>query len=415
MTAQVRIGLGGRSAVTFALSLALLVALGGCSQKSELGEPSHERFGNAGALPDGFTPMIGLDPNNPDDYPDNWPRFIVCEADNMIMAYVGGGVFEMGEGPNYRRVYLDPYYIDIHEVTNSQFDRFRKDGGLATAMDRVWRRPWIESNAFHGYASESWPRLTPKQKRYPEVRDNFHFWAGQTPEDIDFYLDYWVPGLNNDDPVRAVAWWEAWLYSNWAGKTLPTEAQWELAARGTQGHREYPWGTETAKAEMLCNSLGPLDDAEYVAPVMQYAGGISPYGCYNMSGNVWEWCSNNYDPFIAELRHDWPWVGPQPYEPHKRPGGAMDVDSGVEFNPVGPLQGDERVLRGGSYTDPITLCKVTSRRGARPDVHQMNFGFRCVLPIPPITEAPAEPAPSERTTIEQREEVHESAPKEVVE
>lgn len=376
----------------------------GCGTTSQLAEKDARSFGNAYLLPDGFYPLRGLDPDNPHQYPNNWPRYIVCQADNMVMAYVDGGEFWMGDGPNRRRVFVDPFYVDVHEVTNSQYDRFRKAGGIKHWARQNWTRPWIESNAFRTYGYEYFPRFGRKQMLYPELAMNFWFWRGQVPCDLDFFLDYWVPGTNNDDPARAVSWWEAFLYSAWTGKRLPTEAQWELAARGRQDGRVYPWGSDAVTAHRRCNSgeTGTDDGYEFAAPVTAFAGGTSPYGCYNMAGNVWEWCADNWDPGIGLKRTDWPYVDPNPVKPHKWDGAQTDPDAGVEYNPVGPLHGDMRALRGGSFENSLTDCKVTSRTGARANVHQMNFGFRCVLPVSaagPMADA------NEHTTIEYREEM----------
>jgi hypothetical protein len=90
----------------------------------------------------------------------------------------------------------------------------------------------------------------------------------------------------------------------------------------------------------------------------------------------------------------------------------MDIQRDLEVNPVGPLHGDKRAIRGGSYTESLDQCTVATRKGARPDVHQMNIGFRCVLPIP--AEAPMANA-NERTTIQIREETRESQAEPVVE
>lgn len=384
-----------------AVLLAVCFAFTGCSAtKTQLGDSTLLGHGNASLLPDEFVPLVGLDPSNPHHYPDNWPRFIVSNRDNMVMVYVDGGEFDMGDGDSRRRVYVDPFYIDVHEVTNSQFDRFRKDRRFKTHLRRNWNRPWMESNAFHTYPAEYclFGRAN-SQKMYPEIARQFHLWRGQNPGDIDFYLDYWKPGHNNDDPVRNVSWWESWLYTQWSNKMLPTEAQWELAARGKRDNRAFPWGGDAGGAGGLCNSneQGVDDGHHYVASVMEYAGGVSPYGCYNMAGNVWEWCLDNYDPLIASRSRSFPWVDPYPYEPHEYPGGQMDVETSVEVNPVGPLHGDQRAMRGGSYTKGLDRCQVTSRRGARPDVHQMDVGFRCILPLPPaVSVSPQVEASSSR-------------------
>ncbi|NLX13705.1 MAG: formylglycine-generating enzyme family protein [Phycisphaerales bacterium] len=353
-------------------------------------------------LPEGFSPLVGqYDPNNPEDSYNGWPRYIVGDRDNMIMAYVPaqkvviGGGLDDDERPA-RRVTVNHFYIDVHEVTNSQFDRFRKDAvGCCKNRLETYRskdRPWVESGAYHTYPSEYCFRWHDKQKLYPETSLNFWFWRGQTPADIDFYLDYWTPGLNNDHPVRAVSWWEAWYYSKWACKVLPTEAQWEVAARGDD-QRIYPWGNEeqVSHTRYLCNhrtGREDFDDYEYAAPVMSFAAGVSPFGAYNMAGNVWEWCLDYYDPG----RYAYPSEQDPPSELQRGPKAFGDrnypnpLEKYIREERVGPLRGDQRVVRGGSFADPIERCRVESRRGLRPDVHEYNVGFRCVLPLPPVTD-----------------------------
>ncbi|MHC4441552.1 MAG: formylglycine-generating enzyme family protein [Planctomycetota bacterium] len=362
-------------------------------------------------LPPGFYPLAGhYHIDNPDDHYDGWPRYIICDNDNMIMAYVpeqrimmGGGLDE-DEVPA-REVAVNHFYMDIHEVTNAQFDRFRKAAservpkvqmadplGLFSKSelkrDRVKQRPWIESEAYHTYDYEYYIRQHLKQKLYPETALNFWFWNGQTAGDIDFYLDYWQPGLNNNHPVRNVSWWESCYYSHWTGKALPTEAQWETAARGGD-HRIYPWGNEEVSevTRYLCNARTGREDYdgyEYTAPVMNFSAGISPFGVYQMAGNVWEWCADWYDPgrYAYPSEEDPPMGlerGAKPFGDNNYPN---PLAKDIRETRVGPLRGDQRVIRGGSFADPIERCRVDVRAGARPDVHQYNVGFRCVLPLP---------------------------------
>jgi len=390
-------------AVFGAILIAASFAAGGCARSPKFTSSLADRQGqfvHDAELPKGFIPLVGLDPNEPADYVNGWPRYIVCNADNAVMVYVPGGTYRMGsgdpkEGPT-GRVEVKHFYMDLYEVNNVQFDRFRKatrENGELNKM-RTRMRPWIESNAYHIYRYELFPRCPVKQKMYPEPATNFWFWTGQTPSDVDYYLDYWEPGHNNNDPVRNVAWWEAMYYAWWSGKLLPTEAQWEFAARGNDD-RMYPWGDQEADAHLLCNfrnSGETYDGHAFVAPVSAYPGGTSPFGIQNMAGNVWEWCLDWYDPAAGMRRRDYPWRDPSSVRPHKYAGGKLDLDTApgsplpdneaVEVNPVGPLYGNRRAIRGGSYTSELAQCRVTSRKGLPPDVHQINVGFRCVLPLP---------------------------------
>lgn len=397
----------GLYAVGLVLAIAIALTAGcktdGPKYISNLADRSGD-FHHDAELPEGFFPLVGLDSNDPDNCVNSWPRYIVCNADNAVMVYIPGGRYRMGtgdpkEGPT-GEVEVKHFYMDLCEVNNVQFDRFRKAAQESACpvkrsplkKMRSYQRPWIESNAGHIYPYELYMRHGIKQKMYPETAMNFWFWEGQTPADIDYYLDYWTPGHNNNDPVRNVSWWEAWYYANWSGKFLPTEAQWEAAARGYSDHRLYPWGDDEGDAHLLCNfrnSGATFDGYEHAAPVAAYPGGTSPFGIQNMAGNVWEWCLDWYDPTAGMRRRDYPWRDPNSVRPHRDPGGKLQTAQGapsgegsVHVNPVGPLYGDQRAIRGGSYANALAQCRATSRSGAQPDVHQMNIGFRCVLPLP---------------------------------
>jgi len=400
-----------------AVMVVLLIAGIGCQVTSPLVD-RHVVLPPGVELPEGFYPLRGqYSPDNPEDNYNGWPRYIVCDRDNMVMAYVPAQTITMGGGIDTdevpaRIVEINHFYIDIHEVTNVQFDRFRKAaqerGPLAQMADpfdlffhpkldgyRVMDRPWVESEAYHTYPYEFYNREHSKQKLYPETALNYWFWKGQTPCDIDFYLDYWKPGLNNNHPVRNTSWWEAWYYSKWSRKTLPTEAQWEAAARGGD-RRIYPWGNdkESELSRYLCNARTGrenFDGYEYTAPVLSFAAGISPCGAYNMAGNVWEWCVDWYDPGrYAYPSEEDPATG---LERGVKPFGDRNYPNppakDIREARVGPLRGDERVIRGGSFADSIERCRVDARSAARPDVHQNNFGFRCALPLLPLINTSA--------------------------
>ena len=399
--------------VWVAMSVAgLMVAVGtGCAGTTPLAD-RYVQLPPGVELPPGFYPLAGqYDPQDPDDHYDGWPRYIACDADNMVMAYVPTQTVTIGGGTGddevpARHVEVSHFYVDVHEVTNVQFDRFRKAAGERGFCSQVFDpanlvfhselddyrtkdRPWMESEAYHTYKYEYINRERAKQMLYPETRLNFWFWNGQTPCDIDFYLDYWKPGLNNNHPVRNVSWWEAGYYAWWSGKLLPTEAQWEAAARGDD-RRAYPWGNDehTDVTNYLCNARtgrDNFDGYEHTAPVLSYAAGVSPCGAYQMSGNVAEWCADWYDPgrYAYPSEEDPPSGlerGPKAFGDRHYPN---PLAKRTRDSRVGPLRGDQRVVRGGSFTDPIDRCRVDARSGARPDVHQHNVGFRCVLMLPP--------------------------------
>ncbi|MBI5789811.1 MAG: SUMF1/EgtB/PvdO family nonheme iron enzyme [Candidatus Schekmanbacteria bacterium] len=227
-------------------------------------------------------------------------RVGVAEIADMI--FIPKGEFGMGsangllphESPKHA-VSLEGFYIDKHEVSNAQYAGFMK----AT-------------------------------RRNPPA-----FW-----HDND---------LNKpDQPVVGVSWNDAMAYAKWTGKRLPTEAEWEKAARGFDG-RIYPWGHD--KSRELANGAGKADGYLFTAPVSSLAAGASPYGVLNLAGNVWEWCAD--------------WYGKNYY-----------ADSPSE-NPPGPASGKLKVLRGGAWDSGDDSLRTTNRYAEPPDFWGNNVGFRC--------------------------------------
>jgi sulfatase modifying factor 1 len=223
------------------------------------------------------------------------------------MVYVPGGEFLMGsdvgrenEKPQ-RRVYLNDYWIYQYPVTVKQFDQFCRETNL-------------------------------KMPERPEG------------------------GWYSNHPVVNVSWDDAVAYCKWAGASLPSEAEWEKAARGTDG-REFPWGEEWDPKRCQCSDkVG--GDAVSTSAVTAHPAGVSPYGAMDMAGNVWEGCA------------DWNVADYYGQAPSR--------------NPTGPPTGSYRVLRGGGWGSYLVIIfRCACRLRYLPDYRDGNVGFRCVVRTKP--------------------------------
>jgi len=283
------------------------------------------------------------------------------DKDGMLIVYVPEGNFQMGttdeqypkvlqmcvqtgatqgdcetslkEEKPAHTVWLDAYWIDRTDVSNAQFQGFVNASNYKSDAEKVGQsyvydvpsKKWVET------AGADW-----KHPRGPQSS---------------------VSGLQNH-PVVQISWNDAAAYCQWAGRSLPTEAQWEKAARGTDG-RIFPWGNLNPAGNLLNFSDKNLDDSlsdksiddgyQLTSPVGNYPDGASPYGALDMAGNVWQWTSG--------------WDGP--------------YNNADQRNPTGPVSGESRVRRGGSWVDDIYNVRSAYRFPASPTNSTPNSGFRC--------------------------------------
>jgi len=352
------------------LIFAGVVLLSGCAKCKSCGDS--DSMAPEVMLPKGFVVMKGLCEQDYDSM--GWPRYIMNCKDRSVMVLIPETTFTMGangQEPNEQpchQVTVGRYYIDLYEVSNVQFGKFATEVncGLYCKDDPALANELLSTETSECWIVRNWkPNCDPCMKTSPE--------RNSVELDVNYFKEYWKPNVNDCQPARAVSFWEAWYYTRWVGKDLPTEAEWELAAKGCSG-RLYPWGNiEPDSQNLLCNYGGshPAEDGfEYAAPVTAFGAGRSPFGVYNMAGNVWEWTKDYYDAtFYSTPAFD-------------KGGGRCATEAQRVFdNPSGPIYGCQRVIRGGSYTSDIADCRTTVRRAAMPNVHQMNVGFRGVLRI----------------------------------
>ncbi|MFN7292440.1 MAG: formylglycine-generating enzyme family protein [Pirellula sp.] len=301
-----------------------------------------------------------------------------CESKNESLCSTPGVTYDAGP---IHRVYVDPFWMDATEVTNRQFQKFVEETGYVTIAE-------IKPTAleFPGAAEENL------------VTGSIVFSPTQSAVSLDDYLNWWsyVPGADwkhplgpqssiegkEDEPVVHIAFDDAIAYCKWAGKRLPTEAEWEFAARGGIAGDLYTWGNQLSSDGMYQANIyqgafpviagdTAVDGFAGIAPVKQYKP--NPYGLYDMSGNVWEWASDWYRPdYYRTLKSE--------NKVAKNPQGPSN-----SFDPVEPTVA-KRVHRGGSFLCSDLYCNryLLGTRGKGDERSASNHvGFRCVRDVNP--------------------------------
>ena len=338
-----------------------------------------------------------------------WPVAILGDGDTVPadMAWVPGGVFLMGSDsrlaqPNERpahRVRIRGFWMDTTHVTNDDFAEFVRQTGYLTTAERPpdWETIRVQ--------------LPPGIPRPPDdvlVPGAMVFVGTDRPVNIDDYSQWWqyVPGANwrqpqgpgssidgkGRHPVVQVSHEDVLAYARWAGKRLPTEAEWEYAARGGLEQATYAWGNQAmpggqrqahywdAGAQPFPVVSARAGSATGTLPVRSFPA--NGYGLYDMTGNAWQWVADWYraDHFARQLASQTGLIK-LPLDNPRGPATSFDPsDPGV------PADAPKRVIRGGSFLCDESYClsyRPSARRGSDPHSPMSHLGFRLVLDAPP--------------------------------
>jgi formylglycine-generating enzyme required for sulfatase activity len=281
-----------------------------------------------------------------------------AEAPELDLASIPAGSFVMGtddprgyaddgEGPPHE-VELEPFLIGVHAVTNADFRAFVDDTAYRTTAEELGTSFVFEGLLPRGFPPTRAVAAAPWWREVPGAD-----WSH--PEGPQSSVDE-----RQDHPVVHVSWYDAVAYCEWAGTRLPTEAEWERAARGGENGHHFPWGDEREpggehRMNVFQGRFPERDTGDDgwvgTCPVGSYPA--NGFGLFETTGNVWEWCSD--------------WFSADAYRRSPR------------RSPVGPRKGDTRVMRGGSYLCHESYCwryRVDSRSANTPDSSAGNVGFR---------------------------------------
>jgi sulfatase modifying factor 1 len=316
-------------------------------------------------------------------------KFLQRDSAPPGMVWIPGGEFTMGtdselgwpdEKPAHR-VRVDSFWMDETDVTNAQFREFVEATRYVTTAEKP---PDVEE------IMRQSPPGTPRPPKEKLVPGSLVFTPTKEPVSLKDFSQWWrwTPGAEwrhpegpgstidgkDDHPVVHVSWFDAVAYAKWAGKRLPTEAEWEFAARGGLDNKPYVWGddkpTDTNIHANLWQGEFPYrntaaDGYERTSPVKAFPP--NGYGLYDMSGNVWQWCSDWYQRDLYRERGS----------------------RGVIVNPTGPERSSDparpfmsqRCQKGGSFLCHDSYCsryRPSARHGCSPDTGMSHVSFRCV-------------------------------------
>lgn len=314
------------------------------------------------------------------------------------MVWIPAGDFLMGSNSRLakanerpaHKVHVDGFWMDKTDVTNAQFAKFVEETGYITTAERKpdWETLRVQL-----------PPDTPKPSEDKLVPGAMVFVGTDHPVPLDDYSQWWryVPGANwrhpegpnsdiigkEDHPVVQVSYEDALQYAKWARKSLPTEAQWEYAARGGAEQRNYIWGNEfkpngKTMAKTFSGSVFPVVNPSIQKSITTAKVATYPpnnYGLYDMAGNVWQWVQDWYRADAFELEATSTMPGKIPHNPQ---GPANSYDPADRASPA---DAPKRVIRGGSFLCDESFCtsyRPSARRGVDPYNPMSHIGFRTI-------------------------------------
>ncbi|MFT4022341.1 MAG: SUMF1/EgtB/PvdO family nonheme iron enzyme [Flavihumibacter sp.] len=309
------------------------------------------------------------------------------------MAWIPGGQFTMGsddpmaweEEKPAHKVKVRGFWMDVTEVTNAVFARFAEATLYVTDAEKA---PSLEE------VMAQVPPGTPPPDPKDMVAGGLVFQPTTGPVNTDDITQWWrwQPGADwrhpegpgstitgrEQHPVVMISWNDAQAYCKWAGKRLPTEAEWEFAARGSLEGKNFVWGNEAPTDDKVYANTWQghfpdkntkKDGFDRTAPVKSFAA--NGYGLYDMAGNVWEWCNDWYDKLLYQTYEE-DAVSDNP------PGPAASRDPAMPYTPL-------RVQKGGSFLCHDSYCqryRPSARQASSPESGMSHVGFRCVKDAP---------------------------------
>ena len=304
-------------------------------------------------------------------------------SNESSMVLIPGGKFMMGSTDSIsfpdeyppHEVTVTTFLMDRYEVTNSQFLEFVNSTGYVTTAERIFK--YFDFSSGDSLSKKGSLIFDNSDLSFNEPLDDLNWWKWC---DNAYWKEPYGPGSSISDimdhPVIHISWYDANAYAKWINKRLPTESEWEWAARGGKNNIRYPWGNSEPnrsynKANLWQGAFPFFNDKKDGSEWSSKVGAYLPngYGLYDMAGNVWEWCLDEYD-----------------QNAYKKKSSKMEIRN-LNTHTDREDENDlikERVMRGGSFLCDEAICRgynITRRMRSTPDTGFIHTGFRCVKEV----------------------------------